>query len=116
MESVVIETGRVEDHEKLLAEKEGEINEIKNIVEAKQKQIRDLYVGVPFFYYYYYFECSLAKIPFQFVFRILQAQHEQKNRKMVENLVNAEHSAAQIKTMEKDMQQLQVIVLCWSEI
>lgn len=79
MTNVVVEKGRVEDHAKLLAEKEREIEAIKKIVEEKEMQMRDL-----------------------------QFQHEQKHRKMNELVVNAEHSAAQIKTMEADMKQLKV--------
>lgn len=78
----MVEKERAEDHAKLLAEKDGEIDEIKKIVEAKELQMRDL-----------------------------QFKHERKHRKITELLVNAEHSAAQIKTMERDMLNLKVIAI-----
>lgn len=77
----MIEGERVKDHANLLAEKDGELNEIKKLVEAKEMEMREL-----------------------------QFKHDQKHRKITELLVNAEHSAAQLKTMETELRQLKVNV------
>lgn len=78
----MVEKQRIQEHAQLLAEKDRELEEIKKIVDEKEMHMRDL-----------------------------QYQHEQKQRKITELVVNAEHSAAQIKTMEKDMHKLKVPAL-----
>lgn len=80
--NIVVEKERVDEHKKLLAEKDREIEEIKKFVEAKEMQMREL-----------------------------QSQHELKHRKLSEIVVNAEHSAAQITELETDIQNLKVSAL-----